>query len=78
MSRHPEAHQLPAIAILDGERRPCGVVVADLPERLWAAMQGALRRQRSRPEAGRPPVVAAPLDFATAMRRVEDEVYDAV
>ena len=78
MSRHPEAHHLPTIAILDGERRPCGVVVADSPERLWAAMQGALRRQRSGPQAGHAAVVAAPMDFATAMRRVEDEVYDAV
>lgn len=70
MSRHPETPQLPVIAILDTEQRLCGAVVADTPERLWVAIQGALRRQRS--------IVAAPLDFATAMRRVEDEVYDAV
>jgi len=78
MSRHTEAHDLPAIAILDGGRRPCGVVVADSPERLWAAMQDVLRRQRSGREAGQAAVVAGPLDFAAAMRRVEEEVYDAV
>ncbi len=78
MPRHTDAHDLPAIVILDGERRPCGVVVADSPERLWAAMQGALRRQRSGREARQAAVVAGPLDFAAAMRRVEDEVYDAV
>jgi len=77
MSKHPEMQHLPAIAILDGERRPSGMIVADSPERLWAAMQGALCRQRSEPEAGRTAVAVAPLDFATAMRRVEAEVYDA-
>ena len=77
MSRHTEAHDLPAIAVLDGRRRPCGVVVADSPERLWAAMQDALRRQRSEQDLAPAAVIAGPLDFAAAMRRVEVEIYDA-
>jgi len=78
MSRIPEAHQLSAITCLDGAWRPTGVVVADWPARLWAKIQDAVRRQRSGLSATRTPTVAAPLDFATAMRRVEDEVYNAV
>jgi len=67
---------LPVIAIVDGERALRDVIVADSPERLWAAMQGALRRLRDDPRA-RLSAVAGPVDFAAAMRRVEDEVYDA-
>jgi hypothetical protein len=78
MSSPPEAHQLSAITSLDGARQPNSVVVADWRARLWAKMRDAVRRQRSRSSAAQTPTVAAPLDFATAMRRVEDEVYNAV
>jgi hypothetical protein len=63
------------IAVMNGVDGPCGVVFADSPERLWAEMQVALRRARD----ARPPLsaIAGPVDFAAAMRRVEDEVYDA-
>lgn len=73
MSGHPAADALPAIRIVD---EGYGVIVADSPELLWAAMQGALRRRQESP---RPQLsaLAGPADFAAAMRRVEDEVYDA-
>jgi hypothetical protein len=73
MSRRPAAHELPAIRIIDEGH---GTIVADSPDLLWAAMQGALRRRQESP---RPQlsVHAGPDDFAAAMRRVEDEVYDA-
>jgi hypothetical protein len=74
MSRRPAAHELPAIRIVD---EGYGVIVADSPDLLWAAMQDALRRRR---ESQRPLLalhVAPPADFADAMRRVEGEVYDA-
>jgi hypothetical protein len=73
MSRYPAAGELPAIRIVD---EGYGVIVADSPELLWAAMQGALRRRQESPRA-QLSVDAAPIDFAAAMRRVEDEVYDA-
>jgi hypothetical protein len=76
MTRHSAAGKLPAIAIVDAAREPYGVVVADSPEYLWAAIHDALRRRREGARA-RPPAHAAPADFAAAMRRVEEEVYDA-
>ena len=72
MSRRP-AGDLPAIRIVD---EGYGVIVADSPDLLWTAMQDALRRRQ---ESQRPQlsIQAGPADFADAMRRVEDEVYDA-
>jgi hypothetical protein len=73
MSRRSAAEELPAIRIVD---EGYGVIVADSPDLLWTAMQDALRRRRQdqRPQLS---VHAGPVDFADAMRRVEDEVYDA-
>ena len=73
MSRRSAAEDLPAIRIVD---EGYGVIVADSPDLLWTAMQDALRRrqQGQRPQLS---VHAGPVDFADAMRRVEDEVYDA-
>lgn len=72
MSRRPAPEALPVIRIVD---EGYGVIVADSPELLWAAMQCSLRRrQEGRPA---PSIHAGPVDFAAAMRRVEDEVYDA-
>jgi hypothetical protein len=76
MTSRRSAGKLPAIAIVDAAREPHGVIVADSPEYLWAAIHDALRRRQEGPRA-RPPVQAAPADFAAAMRRVEEEVYDA-
>ncbi|MGH6887131.1 MAG: hypothetical protein ACREGK_13780 [Geminicoccales bacterium] len=69
------ADKLPAIAVVDGVHELYDVIVADSPEYLWAAMHEALRRRRERAQSS---VQAGPVDFATAMRRVEDEVYDTV
>jgi hypothetical protein len=74
MTRHSAADKLPAIAIVDAAS-PYGVIVADSPEFLWAAIHDVRRRQEGR--RAQRPVHAAPADFATAMRRVEVEVYDA-
>jgi hypothetical protein len=74
MSRRRSAAAQPhAIRIVD---EGYGVIVADSPELLWDALQGALRRRQESPRVQRaaPP---GPMDFADAMRRVEDEVYDA-
>jgi hypothetical protein len=72
MSRR-HAGDLPAIRIVD---EGYGVIVADSPDLLWTAMQGALhRRQDSQPP--QLSIQAGPVDFADAMRRVENEVYDA-
>jgi hypothetical protein len=72
MSRRPAADALHSIRIVD---EGYGVIVADSPQLLWDAMQGALRRrQEKRPQLA---AMAGPVDFAAAMRRVEDEVYDA-
>ena len=73
MSRRPAAAQPHAIRIVD---EGYGVIVAESPELLWDAMQGAWRRRQESPRAhlAEP---AGPMDFADAMRRVEDEVYDA-
>jgi hypothetical protein len=73
MSRRSAAEELPAIRIVD---EGYGVIVADSPDLLWTAMQDAFRRRQ---ESLRPrlSVHAGPVDFADAMRRVEDEVYDA-
>ena len=71
MSRRPAAEALHSIRIVD---EGYGVIVADSPQLLWDAMQGALRRHQ---ESQRAQLSAGPVDFAAAMRRVEDEVYDA-
>lgn len=73
MSRRPAAIEMPAIRIVD---EGYGMIVADSPDLLWTAMQDALRRRR---ESQQPQlsVHAGPVDFASAMQRVEDEVYDA-
>ena len=76
MTRHSAADKLPAIAIIDAAREPYGVIVADSPEYLWAAIHDALRLRQEGPRA-QLPAHAAPADFAAAMRRVEEEVYDA-
>ena len=68
-SRRP-ATEPPAIALIDVERGPLGIVVAPSPERLWAELQSALDRRAAAPQQ-------EPLDFAAAMRRVEAEIYDA-
>jgi hypothetical protein len=73
MPRRPATDALPAIRVVD---EGYGVTVADSPDLLWTAIQDALRRRR---DNQRPPLAvhARPADFADAMRRVEDEVYDA-
>ena len=73
MSRRPAARDLPAIRIVD---EGYGVIVADSPDLLWAAMQDALRRRRESRQPQRA-LHAPPVEFADAMRRVEVEVYDA-
>jgi hypothetical protein len=73
MSRRTAAVQPHAIRIVD---EGYGVIVADSPELLWDAMQGALRRRQESPRA-QLAAPAGPMDFADAMRRVEDEVYGA-
>jgi hypothetical protein len=73
MSRRPTADALHSIRVVD---EGYGVIVADSPQLLWDAMQGALRRRQENPRAELS-AMAGPVDFADAMRRVEDEVYDA-
>jgi hypothetical protein len=73
MSKRPAADQRHSIRIVD---EGYGVIVADSPELLWSAVQGALHRRQVSPRA-QLSAMAGPVDFADAMRRVEDEVYDA-
>jgi len=70
MTTQPKVSQPLAVAMVDAEGGPLGFVVTDSPERLWAELQRALER--------RPATSVGPADFAAAMRRVEDEVYNAI
>jgi hypothetical protein len=76
MTSRRSADKLPDIAIVDAAREPYGVIVAASPEYLWAAIHDALRRRQEGPRV-QPAAHAVPADFAAAMRRVEEEVYDA-